>query len=110
MDKYFYSIEEGDNEKIIHLSGNVYFNDSGATEKDYRLAEWTFLYLTIEEAKELISNNTFFEYVNEKIAYLEDITEEEAKIISRTYHNGSSGTELHIADITKATPCGNYYF
>ena len=110
MDKYFYSIEEADGNKVIHLSANIYFNDSGCTEKDYRIAEWTWFYLTIKEAEELLNNGEFYEYINEKVAYLDNVTEEEAIVTSETYFDGHRGTELHIVDITEATPCGDYWF
>lgn len=38
MDRYFYSVEEIDGNKVVHMSGNVYCNDeNGAGEKDYRV-------------------------------------------------------------------------
>ena len=36
MDRYFYSIEEYDGYKQIHLSGNVQFNDTDATDKCFK--------------------------------------------------------------------------
>lgn len=110
MDKYFYSIEEDDGNKVIHLSANIYFNDSGCTDKDYRVAEWTWFYLTIKEAEELLSNGDFYDYINERIDYLGDLTKEEAEESGATYFNGRGGTELHIANVTEATPCGDYWF
>ena len=49
MDRYFYSVEEIDGSKVVHMSGNVYCNDeSGAGEKDYRIAEWVWVYINID--------------------------------------------------------------
>lgn len=112
FERYFYSIEKDEyNGKVIHLSGNLYENDAQADTQDYfRLAEWTFLYIQINEAKEMIKNNTFYDYVDEKIDYLSNLTESEAINICEHYHNGQSGTELHINEITDDTPCGNYWF
>ena len=40
MDRYFYTIEcDADGNKIIHMLGNVYFNDADGTETDHRHAE-----------------------------------------------------------------------
>lgn len=111
LERYFYSIElDKDGNKVIHLSGNVYLNDVDTTESNYRIAEWTFFYIPVAEAKEMFANDTFYEYVNERVNYLGDITKKEANDICELYHCGKSGTELHIQDISEETPCGNYWF
>ena len=111
MDRYFYSIElDENNKKVIHLSGNVYFNDVDDTETNYRIAEWTFRYLDVDVAQFMFDTDTFFEFVNERVDYLGDISEEEAKKICLRYFNGEPGTELHISDIALDTPCGDYWF
>ena len=111
MDRYFYSIKEYTNGiRFIHLSGNIYCNDACETEENFRIAEWTSLYLNIEEAKEMFESDTFYEYVNERVNYLGDITEDEAQKICAEYFGGKPGTQLHIYDITKDTPCGDYWF
>lgn len=106
MNRYFYQIEDnGKGEKIIHLLGNVYYNDY-----TYTVAEWTFFYIDIDKAKDLIKCDTFCYAVDSNIDYIDDITESEADEISRTYFDGESGIELPIEDITADTPCGSYYF
>ena len=113
MDKYFYSIEDNGSEKEIHISGNVYFNDSDETETDHRLAEWTGLYLSYDKLEELLDNDyedSFFEYINERVNYISDITKEEAKENCETYWDGEPGTELDIKKVTKDTPCGYYWY
>ena len=111
MDRYFYSLERDDNGKqIIHLSGNVYFNDGDETETCYRCAEWVWMRIDVKRAKEMFEGDEFFEYVLEKIDYISDETETSANEICQRYFNGTSGTELHITDITENTPCGNYWF
>lgn len=113
MDKYFYSIEMDENgEKYIHLSGNIYFNDVDESETNYRCAEWTFMMLSITEAQNMLKDNNdkFFDYINERVAYLEDITKEEAEEYCKNYFNGTSGIKLDIRDITPDTECGNYWF
>lgn len=110
MDRYFYSIEECGNTKEIHISGNVYFNDVDDSDACYRLAEWTGFYLTMEELRLLLNEDSFFDYINERVDYLGDKTEQEANHICKIYHNGEPGTELDIRDINSSTPCGNYWF
>lgn len=113
MDKYFYSIEDNGNGKEIHISGNVYLNDSDESETDYRLAEWTGLYLSYDKLEELLDNDyedLFFEYINERVNYISDITKEESEEICNTYWNGEPGTELDIKEVNQDTPCGYYWF
>lgn len=109
MDRYFYSVElDVDGNKVIHLSSNVYWNDD-ETEMDYRCAEWTFFYIPINKLMELISNDRFYDYVDENIDYLCDITKVSAIEICSHYFDGEPGTYLHITDVNEETPCGNYW-
>ena len=113
MDRYFYSLELDENGKqVIHLSGNVYFNDTDETRENYRIAEWKFFYVPVEEAQEWLTDGNFFSCVNfnDKLYGIDNITKKEAENICGVYHNGRSGTELHIRDITEDTPCGDYWF
>ena len=111
MDRYFYSIElDGNENKVVHVFGNVYWNDADTTETDYRIAEWTFLYVTIDELKELVKDDLFYDYVNERVNYLGDISEAEATEICRHYFNGEQGLYLHIEDVNNETLCGDYWF
>lgn len=111
MDRYFYSLEKGDNGKqIIHLSGNIYFNDNDETETCYRCAEFVGLEIEVTTAKKLFSRYKFFDFVDEKVKYLDDLTKTQAKATCEEYFNGTSGVQLHIADITEDTPCGDYWF
>lgn len=110
MDRYFYTVMMDGDQKLVHLSGNVYFNDADETERCYRLAEWTFFYMTIEEVMELVDRLRFYEYVNERINYLSNLTRDEAIDVCREYFNGNSGQMLHIVDVNKDTPCGDYWF
>ena len=110
MDRYFYSVElDDDGKKVIHLSGNVYGNDDGGAHKDHRCAEWTFFYIPMNMLKELIEEDSFYEYVNERIDYLGDLTKEEALETCENYFGGKPGTYLHIIDINEETPCGDYW-
>lgn len=111
MDRYFYSVEMDGDRKVIHMSGNVYFNDNDDTDTCFRLAEWTWLYMTIVELKERTENwDNFFDYLCQKVAYLEDLTEEEAIATCQEYFGGTPGTELDIGLVDEDTPCGDYWF
>jgi hypothetical protein len=111
LDRYFYIIErDEDDEKCIHLEGNIYFNDDGS-EKDWRVAEYYWLYLDIDTAKRMIRDNTFYEYANASVAGLSDATQKEAETLCAEYYGDEEpGTELHIKDITEDTPYGCYWF
>ena len=111
MDRYFYLIEMDGDRKVIHLSGNVYFNDADETITDHRCAEWTGLCITLAELKELIDDmDVFWEYINERVAYLADLTKEQATVMCQEYFNGTPGTELDIRFVNEDTPCGDYWF
>lgn len=110
MDRYFYIVEMDGDRKVVHISGNIYYNNGDETEKCFRLAEWAGLYITIDKLKELIEEDTFFEYINEKVNYLGDLTEDEAIDACQVYFNGQSGKWLNIKHVNEDTPCGDYWF
>lgn len=110
MDRYFYSVEDDGGKKVIHLSGNVYFNDVDETETCYRIAEWTWMYLSLQEVSSLMKDDVFYEYINEKVVYLGDITKEEAEEICSTYFDGQPGIKLDVKSVTEDTPCGDYWW
>ena len=111
MDKYFYIIEQDEcGNKYFHLEGNIYYNDADESDTCYRVAEWTFLYLTIDEAIDMMTDDTFFDYVYERVSYLKDITEQQAKDMCADFFDGQPGAKLNITDINDSTPCGCYWF
>ena len=110
MDRYFYSIELDGNEKVIHFNGNIYFNDGDESETDHRIAEWTGLYITIEELSSFLDKDSLFEYINERVNYLGDITKGQAEEMCKAFYDGDSGVELDVKCVTEDTPCGNYWF
>ena len=110
MDRYFYIVEETNGHKEIHFSGNIYYNDADETDKCFRIAEWTGLWITLDKLKELIAEDMLFEYINEKVSYLGDLTEDEAIDACQVYFNGEPGKWLNIKHVNEDTPCGDYWF
>lgn len=110
MDRYFYTVEEYDGHKEVHISGNVYYNDGDETDTCYRIAEWTGFYMTIEEIQKLFEDMRFYDYINERVDYLGDRTEEQALIICQEYFNGRPGNMMRIEQVNEDTPCGDYWF
>lgn len=39
MDRYFYIIEEENEKRVIHMQGNVYYNNADGSNKKYQSAE-----------------------------------------------------------------------
>ncbi len=109
MNRYFYSVESDNGVMFLHLFGNVYKNDSG-DEKDYSCAEWTHFYVKVEEAKKMLAAGKFFDYADEWVCYLDNISEESAQNICYRYFGDYSGIELSIADISENTPVNNYCY
>lgn len=110
MDRYFYSVNMDRNKKkVVHLFGNVYFNDTDETDQNYRCAEWTGLFFELGEALRMIQNDLFFDFINERVNYLTDISESEAIQTFKVYFAGKSGTELSFRNLTQDTPCGDYW-
>jgi hypothetical protein len=110
MDRYFYIVEIDGDRKVVHMSGNVYFNDADETETCYRITEWTFFYMTIDEIQKLFEELRFYDYINERVDYMGSRTEDEALAICREYFNGTPGNMLHITQVNEDTPCGDYWF
>jgi hypothetical protein len=110
VDRYFYSIElNEDGNKIVHMSGNVYWNDVDETETNYRCALWVFFYITLDELKDAIEKHWLFEYLCENVKYEEDITEAEAIDACKNYFDGDPGVHMSLKCINTETPCGNYW-
>lgn len=110
MDRYFYSIEMDGDHKVVHMFGNVYYNNADETDKCFKLAEWTGFFIAVDKLKELLDDDTFFEYINEKVNYLSDLTEDEAVEACQVYFNGEPGKQLRITAVDEDTPCGDYWF
>ena len=111
MDRYFYSVEMDGGHKVVHISGNVFFNDADETETCYRVAEWTGMLITLEELRNgVLGEQEFFDSIFQKVSYLTDVTEQQAGNICSTYWSGEPGEQLHIREVNENTPCGYYWF
>ena len=110
MDRYFYSVEMDDDNKVVHMFGNIYYNDASWREACFDITEWTGLYLTIDELKALLEDDEFFDFVNSRVDYAGLLNEEEAIEACQVYFNGEPGTWLNIKHVNEDTPCGDYWF
>ena len=111
MDRYFYSVEEIDGSKVVHMSGNVYCNDeSGAGEKDYRIAEWVWMYINIDTLIKMKNEDKLWEFLDENVRYLGDLSREDADRICNEYFGGRPGSSLDISKVNADTICGDYWF
>lgn len=111
MDRYFYTVElDSDGTKIIHMNGNVYLNDIDETDTNYRCAEWTGLYISVADMQSMIDNDELFDFINEKVNYLEDLTKEEADKLCDEFFAGQPGHYFDIKNVTEDAPCGEYWF
>ena len=111
MDRYFYSVEMDGDHNVVHMSGNVFFNDADETETCYRVAEWTGMFIDVEELRnEMLDEQKFFDSIIQRVGYLTDVTEQQAVNICITYWNGEPGEQLHIREVNENTPCGTYWF
>lgn len=112
IDRYFYSIEyiEPSHEKVVHLIGNIYCNEVDPTNTDHRDCEWCFFYIPINELREMLKEGYFFDFINERVQYMGNITKLEAIESCLTYFNEKSpGKALKFESITEETPCGDYF-
>lgn len=107
MDRYFYSIEEDNRKKCVHFSGNVFCDEGNSYGT---LAEWIFLYISISECVSLIEKGSLFDWIDERISSVEELTEKECQDCINEYWNGKSGKKLPLNEITDKTECGYYYF
>lgn len=111
MDRYFYTVElDGNGNKLVHMCGNIYFNDVDETETNYRCAEWSGMSFSLNELKEAIDKRELFDELCINIRYLDDITKEEAIRISNCYFGDETINHLPIYCVCQDTPCGCYWF
>lgn len=107
-DKLLYAIEEVDGEKIVHVLGELYCVDCGE-EKDYRLAEFTGVYLEFGDIQKHISDLIDFIYDSSSRVYQKDISKSEAEECFKSYFSSKEGIEFNILECDQNTPCGNYW-
>ena len=92
MDRYFYSVEEG------------------AGEKDYRIAEWVWMYINTDTLVKMRNEDNLWEFLDENIRYIGDISREDADRICNEYFDGRPGSNLDIHRVDANTICGDYWF
>lgn len=112
LDTELYSIEEdGDGNKTIHILAYLYLSDSYPDKKDYRLVEFTFLEMPLNEFIQKYRENGK-QYVDETEEeykqYIKDLTEEEAVNAYWQYFDEKPGLILPFSELTPDTPVGNY--
>ena len=113
-DIYFYQVEEdfyeGKKQKLVHVQGNIYCNENDDTDTDWRLAEWTHLYYPVDAVIKMITDDSFYDDLNDKVTYLDYMDKKDAHKNAIMYFNGKTyGEYLPLESITKDTPCGCYY-
>lgn len=105
--RIFYSVENDCGHNVIHLLGNVYFNDAHDGDDCYRHAEWSGLVLTQEQIHAL--GNNFPDALYNGYHYMGNLTHEAAIKVCQTYFDGTPGVYMSVFDVNDKTPCGNYY-
>lgn len=107
-DKVFYSIEQGNDCKKIHVFGEIYYLGNGE-ENDYCFTQFTGVFLDFEDVQK--SGGKLLEYIynNGERVYEQNITSAEAEECCKTYFNGKTGTKLDIYECDEDTPCGDYW-
>lgn len=107
-DRLFYSIDEIDGKKIIHVLSEIYCIDCGE-EKDYRLVEFTGTYLEFDDIQKHRFDLIEHIYDNFGQVYEKDMSKAEADECCKSYFEGKEGVELSVFKCVQNTPCGNYW-
>lgn len=105
---FFFTIEEDATGKDVHVLTNLYRNGDG----DLRCADFVNFYIPVS-AFPITSEEALFDFLeltSESVAYLGNLSEEEAYVLRDTYFDGKPGTFLSVSNITENTPCGKYWF
>lgn len=110
LDCDFYSVEEQNGEKVVHVNGYFCCPGDSCTdnpERIYRHVEVAWLVFPLEEFLTL-DKSTLWDIASTHNQGINDLTEKEVQESMAHYFNGHPGTELPYAKLTLATPCGNY--
>ena len=109
-DRYFYAIEPNViSGKLVHIYGYICYNDTDDSESNYRICECVGLYLEPEVVAHFTAED-IVSYVDEHIAYIDDVTKQEAEYAMRSYFDSEVVSELNICCVDSSTLLGNYWF
>ena len=119
-DRIFYSVEEwrydGKILKQVHIFGNLfkYDMDNELNPRDYEHHEYCGLFVDIDELHEMLNDNKeygdFDDFMNENVRYAGGYSTEEAFEMAENYFSTTSVTSLSLWEVSKDTPCGDYYW
>lgn len=103
--KTIFSVENGTERRFVHIFGYVYYTEDGTTTP-YRLLEYTFFYVPLEEVVEKGLYKVEMEGQEEHKQYLQDLSYEDILMV---YNNYNSGEPLIVLDkLAIDTPEGYY--
>jgi len=105
--RIYFAVEEDGGKKVVHLLGNVYFNDAHDGEDCYRIAEWSGLVLTPAQIRGMV--DSFPDALCDGFHYMGNLTREAAIATCQSYFDGEPGVYMSVFDVNEETPCGNYY-
>lgn len=113
-DTLFYSVEQHENIKKIHILGNVSYYHLGSDRKDdHRLIGVTDVYLDFKDVESTDPESVLAVlnsiYHNGKLRQDVDITSEKAWECFDKYIEAFNAKELNLFECNNDTPCGNYW-
>ena len=106
-DKDFYSVEEIDGRKYVHIFGYFYDNGGRPEWPSAVILEYAGLMVELPAFLKL----SHFDYdvlTGDAKQYSQSVTRSEAEEAMITYFDGNPPEELSYNDLTLDTPCGNY--
>lgn len=111
IEMQFYTIENGENGKNVHLMGYIYDSNFNNGHGTWRLEEPCFIIVPIADfIKGVRELEDYLDslLVNAK-QYAEDMEDDDVIECINEYFNGKPADyRLPYSEITKDTPCGNY--
>ena len=110
LDKDFYSVEEIEGKKVVHIHGYVYDAGEGINNPDetYRNVNFSGCYIPLDEFIGL-SEDTINDFQSTCKQYVNDLTETGAKELMEIYYGTDcKEKELAYSELTLDTPCGDY--
>lgn len=112
VNRYFFSIEEAEGKKWMHLYANIYYDDG---IDNFRMDEWKFKFINLTEVGKIFAegnreqiNNILSEWA-EDVKYTQSDNWEKVISFCAEFFNGCPGEKADIQKICEL-PVGNYYF